>query len=53
MHRRKNTTFKKQKNVTEIASVLTKNAHVPAAVPLGLQDDGRQRVHEVFEERIL
>ena len=50
---RKNMTFKKQKNGTENDFVLTENAHVPAPVPLRLQDDGRQRVHEVFEEGIL
>ena len=34
-------------------SVHTEDAHVPAAVALGLQADGGKRVGEVLEERVL
>ena len=33
--------------------MITQNAHVPAPVPLRLQDDGGECVHEVAEEGVL
>lgn len=35
------------------STVLTQNAHVPAAASLGVQDDGRQGAVEVLKESVL